>query len=102
MKGCSLTDVPAELLDSVRELSSLLVSEETLSTALDRVAKLSAEVVPGAEAVGITLVKGEQDQNRSDAAETAAYSDPRVLPIDQAQYRSNEGPCLQAIEDNEI
>lgn len=97
-----LSDLPAELLQTVREISSLLISEETLTTALDRVASLSAEIVPGAEAVGVTLIKDEKIQKRTYTAETAAYSDPRVLPIDQAQFTSNEGPCLQAIKDNQI
>jgi len=88
-------------MQSVRELSSLLVSEETVQTALDRVTKLSIETIPGAEAVGVTLVKDEEIRRRTYGAETAAYSDERVIPIDEAQYETNEGPCLQAIEDNE-
>lgn len=94
-----MSEIPAELLDSVRELSSLLVSEETLQTALGRVTKLSIEAIPGAEAVGITLVKDEP--HGTSRAQTAAYSDERVVPIDEAQYEMDEGPCLQAIEDNE-
>lgn len=95
-----MSEVPAELLDSVRELSSLLVSEETLKSALDRVTKLSLEAIPGAEAVGITLLTDGSINARTHRAETAAYSDDRALAIDQAQYATNEGPCLQAIEDN--
>lgn len=59
------------------------------------------EAIPGAEAVGITLVNDDEASDRSDGAETAAYSDERVVMIDEAQYETNEGPCLQAIEDNE-
>ena len=73
-----------------------------MRTALDRVAKLSIEAIPGAEAVGITLVADEDIQRRTYRAETAAYSDERVMPLDQAQYDTNEGPCLQAIEDNDM
>lgn len=97
-----MAELPRELLDSVHELSSLLISEETLQTALDRVTKLSIDSISGAEAVGITLVKDEEIRKRTYTAITAAYSDDRVIPLDKAQYDSNEGPCLQAIEDNEI
>lgn len=96
-----MSEIPAELLDSVRELSSLLISEETLKTALDRVTKLSKEAIPGTEAVGITLVRGGESRDVANAAETAAYSDERVVPIDEAQYETKQGPCLQAIQDNE-
>ena len=89
-------------MESVRELSSLLLSEETLTTALDRVTTLSIEAIPGAEAVGITLVKNEKIKNHSYTVETAAYSDERVMPIDLAQYETREGPCLQAIEENDV
>ena len=97
-----MTEIPAELIESVRELSSLLVSEQTLNAALDRVTTLSIQAIPGAEAVGITLVNDEKVRKETYWAETAAYSDERVMPLDEAQYETNEGPCLQAIKDNEI
>ena len=86
-------------MESVRELSSLLVSEETLRTALDRVTKLSIDAIPGAEAVGITLM---EDEKHTSTAVTAAYSDERAKPLDEAQYETDEGPCLQAIKDNAV
>ena len=94
-----MPEIPAELIESVRELSSLLVSEESLKTALERVTKLSLAAIPGAEAVGITLVDGD---DRPYKAATAAYSDERVKPLDEAQYSTNQGPCLQAIDNNEV
>jgi GAF domain-containing protein len=100
--GTVLTEVPVELLASFRALSAVLGSEETFDATLHRVATLLVEVIRGAEAVGITLVRDVDKQPRASSAETAAYSDERVKPIDEAQYATNEGPCLQAIEDNEV
>ncbi len=90
-----------ELFDGIRELSSIVLTEETLPTALDRVVQLAVGVIPGAEAVGITLIKHEKLSQRVFEVETAAYSEPKVIEIDRTQYDTGEGPCLQAIIDSD-
>jgi GAF domain-containing protein len=95
-----VAQLPDELFDGIRELSSIVISDETLPTALDRVVNLTNRVLPGADAVGITMIKGERISKREYEVETAAYSGDRVIPIDEAQYAAGEGPCLQAIKDS--
>lgn len=80
---------------ALRELSNLLLSEETLRSSLQQVAFLSVRAIEECDAAGISVVAG------SDVI-TAAGSDEHVDTIDDLQYRSEEGPCLQAIVDGRI
>lgn len=85
-------DVPlAEELAAVfARMSGLLLSEETVSTALGLVTSLAVEAIRGTIGAGVTLL---DDQGRTT---TAAASDPLVKRADQVQYELNEGPCLSA------
>lgn len=75
---------------AVRELAGLLLSEETLSTTLDRVVSLAVASVPGCDGAGVSLVSG-------DSVRTVAASEEMVHRADAAQYVLGEGPCLEAI-----
>jgi GAF domain-containing protein len=88
-------DISPEILDALQKLSALLETEDSLERTLQTVVDLSVEVLPGCDAAGVTLrVKG-QDR-------TAAASDAYTLSIDNIQYESGEGPCVQALERNEV
>ena len=80
---------------SLAALSRFFVGDGTVMETLDRVLKLTVEAVPVAEMVGITmLVEGRQ--------RTAVFTDPEAVEIDQAQYDTGEGPCLEAFREGEI
>ncbi len=82
---------PAEELTAVfARTSGLLLSQETVETALDLVTSLAVEVVEGADASGLTLVDA-QGRRR-----TAAATDALAERADAAQYELDEGPCLAA------
>jgi GAF domain-containing protein len=71
-------------------MSGLLLSQETVNTALRLVTSLAVESIPGAIGAGVTLL---DDQGRK---ATAAASDPLVERADGLQYELSEGPCLSA------
>ena len=73
----------------LKELRNLLLSEETLESTLDRVARLARRGLQGCDAVGVTLVQDSKPM-------TAAATDDFTLEIDRHQYETGEGPCLEA------
>jgi GAF domain-containing protein len=83
------------LTRSLAALSGFFVGDGTLEETLFRVAHLTVEAVPAADLVGITMpVEG---RNR-----TAIFTDETAPEVDQAQYVSGDGPCLEAFEDQRI
>lgn len=75
-----------------RELSELAreMQADTTSEALQqRIVTAAVSEVPGARYAGITLVAGKN-------VSTTAASDPLVGRIDQIQYATGEGPCLDS------
>jgi GAF domain-containing protein len=85
-------DLPlAEELAAVfARLSGLLLSAETVSTALALVSALATEVIPGTDGAGVTLLSEHGEPT------TAAASNPLVSTTDDLQYALDEGPCLTA------
>lgn len=92
----------SKLVMGIQELSTLVISEETLPTALDRVVKLATSLIPGANAVAITMIKDEVIKARDYDVETAAFSEKKALDIDKIQYEADEGPCLEAIRQGDV
>jgi GAF domain-containing protein len=89
VKGLDLP-LADELAAVFARMSGLLLSQETVSTALGLVTSLAVEAIPGTIGAGVTLL---DDQGRKT---TAAASDPLVERADGLQYELNEGPCLSA------
>ena len=83
------------LNESLAAMSRFFVGEGTLKETLDRVAHLAAQAVPAAEFTAITmLVEGR--------ARTAVFTDETAPEIDQAQYETGIGPCLDAFRYREV
>jgi GAF domain-containing protein len=74
---------------SLMELSTFLVSDRSIRDTLTRVAGLAVESVPPAGFAGITMLV-------DDRVTTQAFTDPTCPEIDQAQYDSGHGPCLDS------
>src|SRR3954447_3982118 len=88
-----MPDSPLSLLeDAVASLSQYFVGDQTLEATLHRVAELSMVALPQATHVGITLMVDGRPG-------TAIFTHPEVVEIDQAQYRTGDGPCLDAFRD---
>lgn len=71
-------------------LAHLLVSDGSLADSLRAVAKVVQDAVPVAAYAGITM---GDDRDRP---VTPIFTDPEVPEMDQAQYDSGRGPCLDA------
>jgi GAF domain-containing protein len=71
-------------------MSGLLLSEETVTTAVGLVTASATEAIPGVVGAGVTLV--DERGRRT----TSGASDPVVEKADGLQYELDEGPCLVA------
>ena len=79
----------------VDSLSDLVLSEETLDSLLGHIGRLAIDSVPGFDAAGTTLV--ERDQ-----VATFGITDPRINSVDQNQYDTGKGPCVDAFRSGEV
>lgn len=81
-----LTD---ELAGISARMAGLVLSRETVDTALALVTALALETVPGSVGAGVTIV---DEQGRR----TSGATDTRTQQADDLQYRLDQGPCLAA------
>ena len=81
---------PDEIAALVAQLSGVVTDEDGLQEVLVRVVSLTHDLVPAADAVGITVSAGSRPV-------TAASTDPWTLAVDRDQYAAGEGPCLEAM-----
>lgn len=88
-------EVPERLSGDLAELSGLLVEDGTLDTALRRVAELAVTAVGSCDACGVSLVHGEK-------VSSTVATDDVARRVDDHQYRTDQGPCLQAARTGEI
>ena len=79
-----------DIYEDLAELHGVLLEDEALETALDRVANISLRTLPGCDGAGVSLVEREK-------VTTASATDETVEAVDSEQYRTGEGPCLEAI-----
>jgi GAF domain-containing protein len=84
-------DLPlADELSAVSaRVSGLLLSEETVATALGLVSSMALDTVPGAVGAGVSII---DERGRRSSGST----DARVERADALQYELDEGPCLAA------
>ena len=76
-------------------ITNFFVGGRSFTDTLQTVADLSVRAVPVAAFAGITtLIEGRP--------KTVAHTHPTALIVDQVQYDSGEGPCLDAFNDGEI
>lgn len=77
--------------EAIASLQSMFATEDPLDDVLALVASSAAGAIPDADAVSISVLDGATPR-------TAAVTDERVMPLDDAQYSSGRGPCLEAAE----
>ncbi len=75
--------------EAVAALSRYFVGNQTLGESLHQVTELSLRALPQAAHVGITLLVDGK-------LRTSVFTHPEVPEIDRAQYRTGEGPCIDA------
>jgi GAF domain-containing protein len=88
-----MSDSP--LAEGLSALARFYVGDGTLHQALQRVSELTVIAVPGADLVGLTMTVEGRDR-------TAVFTDEASPEVDQAQYDTGEGPCLDAFHHQRI
>ena len=79
-----------ELAGVFARMSGLLLSSQTVATALEVLTALATETVRESDGAGVTLL--DEHGDRTTAAATAAV----VEHLDGLQYELDEGPCITA------
>jgi len=93
--GFSFDDNQQETLAvEFANLARSLFQEKTVRGVLDRVVEVAHDVIPGADLVSVTLVDSSGNYL------TPSCTAELATKIDQIQYVSKEGPCLQAARDS--
>jgi GAF domain-containing protein len=85
---------PVDPLKAFAELGRLRLDEGDLRHVLTRIAELAKATIPGAAEVSVTLVSGN-------GAGTPAFTGELALALDETQYDSGHGPCLDAAKTNQ-
>jgi GAF domain-containing protein len=86
---------PVELTWALGQMSGLLLSRETVETALQLVTSLAATTTAGTLGSAVTVVDERGKRSR-------AASDPTAEQADALQYDLDEGPCLTAWRSAEL
>lgn len=77
------------LNESAAALSRFLVGDGRVDETLQKIAEMIVEAVPAADMVGLTMLQEGRQR-------TAVFTDEDAPAIDQTQYDTGEGPCLDA------
>src|SRR5438270_6268768 len=91
---CMLTALSDPFSESVAALSLLVVDDGQRGDTLTRVSELTRDAFE-ADLAGITMLVGGKPR-------TAVFTDPIAPEIDDAQYATGRGPCLDAFRHGEI
>lgn len=86
---------PQGLGGDLAELSQILLEQDTLETALRRVADLAVSSVGSCDACGVSLLQGGK-------VSTSVATHDVAQRVDDHQYRTDEGPCLQAVRTGQV
>ncbi|HEY0167928.1 MAG TPA: GAF and ANTAR domain-containing protein [Jatrophihabitans sp.] len=81
---------------SFAALARELATQPSLAATLQAIVEHAAATLPGAQDAAITMKRGSQRY------ETVASTGELPLQVDAIQYRTNEGPCLQALEQHHV
>ena len=75
--------------EAVAALTRFFVGNQTLGESLHQVAELMTQALPQTDHVGITMMVDGK-------LKTSIFTHPEMPEIDRAQYRTGEGPCIDA------
>jgi hypothetical protein len=74
------------------ELTTLLLAADTVDDVLRRVLTATRLMIPGADLASITVRDGDGDLR------TPVETEPEALELDRLQYRTGQGPCVDAAD----
>lgn len=72
------------------EISRMLCTAPTVVDTLKRIVDFSVQAIEGCDGAAISFVTG-------DAIITPVWTEPTMVEVDTLQYKTGEGPCLDAI-----
>ena len=82
---------PTRLARVFADIAEQLYNADSFDDVLLRIANAAVSTIAGCRMASVTLC--ERSGYR-----TAASTDPAATAVDQAQYQSHEGPCLDAVD----
>jgi transcriptional regulator with GAF, ATPase, and Fis domain len=85
-----------ELVKVFARMAGILLTEETVASALSTVTSLAADTITGSAGAGVSLL------DSTGRRITSAATDPLVEQLDDLQYQLDEGPCLSAWRDLKV
>ncbi|CAN5810968.1 hypothetical protein BH23ACT5_BH23ACT5_08330 [soil metagenome] len=86
----SVGDVAGEFFSALQALAGMLYEEETLESTLARIARLTVEVIPACDEGTLAAIDDGEVTVRFSTGETSQT-------IDDRQFSTGVGPCLDAI-----
>jgi GAF domain-containing protein len=84
----------ADASTAASELRTLLLEEETLQSALEKVVRMAVRGIPAADSCAVSVLEGKQLVSQ-------ASTDELADKLDAIQTEEDEGPCLDAIRTGE-
>lgn len=82
-------------IDVFAEVARSLAEHDDLESILQRIVEIAVQTVPGAEFATVSVVRARKH------VETVAATDEVCWRVDRVQYETGEGPCLDAIWEDE-
>jgi hypothetical protein len=82
---------PTRLARVFADIAEQLYNADSFDDVLSRIAEAAISTIAGCRMASVTLL--ERSGYR-----TAVSTDPAATAVDQAQYQSHEGPCLDALD----
>jgi transcriptional regulator with GAF, ATPase, and Fis domain len=77
------------------EVARSLLAESDVQTTLQRIVDLAVDTIDGCDHAGITFL-------HAGVFTTPAASDDVPVKVDEIQYETGEGPCIDAMRDHEV
>lgn len=95
MTNATPADTAQDAQRALTELGRIILGAQPLVQTLERVAQLTQTVVPHARDVSVTLLE-EPAEGRPAKASTVAFTGHLAVDLDERQYKSGFGPCMDA------
>jgi GAF domain-containing protein len=90
-----MEDLPSESIEKLARVTKLLKTQRTLPAQLEAAVSIAKRSLPNCHAAGISLVLDGEPI-------TSAVSDRLAVEVDLVQYRTGEGPCLEAMRTTNV
>jgi GAF domain-containing protein len=81
--------------EGLHALATLVLGDSDLDAVLRRTCEVTKATVPGAHEVSVTLTDHGEPR-------TAAFSGELALRVDESQYSTGQGPCLEAARTGQV